>query len=88
MQEKVIETTFNYDDYMESRKILWAYSFKKLAKSYVAYTMLPVVILSVRFIVDNGDPFSLIVGFGLLAYIIIKWLELNSSRQKFLKQSQ
>jgi hypothetical protein len=88
MQEKVIEFVFDYNDFMESRKTLWAYSFKKQTKSYIAYTALPIVILTIRFIGDNGDPFSLIVGFGLLAYIIVKWLELNSNRQKFLKQSR
>lgn len=90
MQEKVIEMSFNYDNFMESQKDLWSHSFSLSRKSYYTYTILPFGILIITFALGNKDFYgpSIIVAIFLLIYMLRKWLLFFKHKKAFFRRNQ
>jgi hypothetical protein len=88
MQPKIIKIPFNYDNFIECQKTVWSFSLKKVIKNYLIYTILPLVVLIVDFASDKVDNVGIIIGSGLLVYVILKWIDLFERRKKFFKRAK
>jgi hypothetical protein len=75
MQDKVVKIPFNYKTYTAKQKDIWAFLFKKVVKKYVIFSVLPILILTTGFFIyqSKAYPFVVLLGLGLLIYILIKW---------------
>ena len=85
MEEKVIHIPFNYNFFMESRRDVWVFYFKKSANSYYTYSLLAVIFLIIGWFVDRngGIPFCTLIGVGLSVYMLIYWYNLYKSKKRY-----
>jgi hypothetical protein len=90
MQEKTITIPFDRDEFLKSQKIIWLFSFKKIIKSYLLYTIAPIIILTLEYTSEIKEPFSLglFIGWGLLIYASLKWNEFFQKRKAFFKRAE
>jgi len=86
MQEKIISIPFDHDKFLKSQKIIWSFSFKKVLKSYIIYTVIPIILLVIGLKTESTDrfPVGIIFGSAMLFYILLKWSEVFEKRNKYL----
>ena len=88
MQEKIIEIPFNYQNFMDSQKLIWSYSSKKFIQNHVLYTILGILVLSIGLKHDdkNGFPLLTALGGGFVYYILASWMGFYERRVRFFKR--
>jgi hypothetical protein len=88
MLEKIIHIPFNRTSFLTSQKNIWIFHSRKSIKRYITYTILAAVIFATDFIPDkkNDFPISMMLGGGLLFYMLLAWVGFIERRIKFFKK--
>jgi hypothetical protein len=89
MHAKTIKITFNNDHFLDSRKIIWAFSNKKAIKIYTIFTIWAILLLGIDFL-NKSNKTSIESGiiYGYLFYMLLSWLGLLERRIKFLRKGK
>jgi hypothetical protein len=83
MEEKTISIPFNHEDFIRNQKVKWSFQFKKALNNYITYTIIPIPIFIMGFLLQ--EFYINLVGFLFLFYIALKWIELFQKRKKYFK---
>lgn len=88
MREKVIQIPFSYNLLVAKQKVLWIYSFKKVASRYYIYSSISIVTLIIGWFTDRtgGIPFFTLLGVGLFIYVIVKWYNVYQNRKAYFRE--
>jgi hypothetical protein len=84
MEEKIITIPFNSEEFIKNQKVAWSFSLKKVLNSYIVYTIIPITILLMGFLLD--EVYINFVGSLFLFYIILRWIELLKTQKKYFKK--
>jgi len=89
MQPKTIKIAFNKNYFLDSRKIIWTFSNKKLVKTYTIFTIWAIVLLGIDFL-NKSSKTSIEAGiiYGYFFYMLLSWFGFLERRVKFLKKSK
>jgi hypothetical protein len=88
MQEKTITIPFDLNEFRRSQKIIWSFSYKKVIKGYILYSITSAIILTIEYASEGKDPFQvgIILGWALFIYSLLKWSELFERRKKYFER--
>lgn len=88
MFPKTIRIAYNKDYFLDSQKIIWAFSNKKRGKTLTLFTAWAVLLAGIDqiFSKDIKGPISFGIIYGYLFYMLLGWLGLLQRRIRFLRK--
>jgi hypothetical protein len=88
MEDLLLTIPFNSQNYIAQCKTVWEHALSKSLRSYSIYSIVPPILISVGFALqDKTDlsPFLILVGFIMLFYIFVKWLDFFKKRKVYFR---
>jgi hypothetical protein len=73
---------------MTSLNTAWEYGVTKIIKNYIIHTVIPILLIITGFVFELKDlyPILLLLGFGYIFYMIVKWVNFYSGKKEYFKR--